>query len=81
MGAYVDYETETQEVVTTEDVQVMRVTGVSDATARLIEQVVAQDANITARAQAGQRSNYTFRVSKHGSYANFRGQEDVGSPD
>ncbi len=48
---------------------------------RLIEQVVNISDKIVANAKRGSRRNYTFRVSKHGSYARYKGSDQVGSDD
>ena len=56
-------------------------TDVSRPVLRLIEKIVENADAITARAKRGQRSNYQFRVSKHGSYAQLLDTADVGCPD
>lgn len=68
-------------VAQTENVPVMVIEGLSAPVQALIEQVLAHADDILANARKGQRANYSFRVSKHGSYAEFQGMEPVGTPD
>jgi len=73
--------TELKLVVVTEEVEILELRGLSTPVKCLVEQVLAQADTILENARKGQRADYTFRVSKHGSYAQFEDWEPAGSPD